>query len=109
MIAAGGVLGPRRASELTRPDDKRFIEHSPLLQILDQSGNRLVRGAAQRAVRFHIPMRIPRAVAAACVTNLDEANSLLGQAPRQQQLLAEFFRLLLANAVERFHMIGLAR
>src|SRR5216684_2974970 len=100
MIAAGGVLGPRRASKLARPNHERFIEHPALLQILDQSGDRLVRRAAKRRMSFHVTMRIPSAVASARVTNLNETNSPFGQTPRQQKLFTECFGLSFFNAVE---------
>ena len=49
---------------------------------------------------LHVAVRVPPAVAAAGVADLDEADALLRQPPRQQQLPAEFVRLLLADAVE---------
>ena len=56
VIAASGVLGPRRAAEFARPDNEGLVEHPALLQVLDQSCNRLVRRATQRSVCFHVAM-----------------------------------------------------
>src|SRR5579863_2485910 len=45
VITAGPllVLGRGLAAELAPPHDKRLIQHSALLQILQQTGDRLVR------------------------------------------------------------------
>jgi hypothetical protein len=78
------VLRPGRASELRGPDDKRAVEHASLLQIFDETGDWLVRRPAQRFVGGHIKVGIPRPVATAGVANLNEANTLLRHATREQ-------------------------
>src|SRR5206468_2974156 len=83
MIPAGGVLGPWGAPKFARPNDQGLLEHAALFQILDETCDRQVGGAAERCVRFHVAVRIPRAIAAAGVANLDEAHALLREPPRE--------------------------
>ena len=89
MIAPRRVLGPWSTAEFARKNDKCAVEHASLLQFLQQAGDRLVDRAAQRLMCLHVTVRIPRAIPAARMTNLNEANAVLNQPPRQQQLSAE--------------------
>src|SRR5262245_34179367 len=55
-----GAFHPRGASEFRAPDDDRLIQQSPLLQILEQPGDRLINLRAQLAVvLLQFRMRIP--------------------------------------------------
>lgn len=42
MVSAITALGARRAAKLGRENDKRLVQQSPLFQILQQTGNRLI-------------------------------------------------------------------
>ena len=55
---------------------------------------------------LHVAVRVPAAVAAAGVADLDEAHAALRQPPRQQKLPAEVVGLLFADAVEVLHVIA---
>src|SRR5207245_1506446 len=46
MLAAIRALRRRRAAEFAAPDDERFIEQSARFQILQQTGDRFIRGEA---------------------------------------------------------------
>src|SRR5690242_6514045 len=89
MIAARGVLRPRGTAELASPDDERFVQHAALLEIANQTGNRLVGSPTQRALGADIVMGVPGAVAAAGVADLNETDSTFGQSPCEQHLFAE--------------------
>ena len=52
---------------------------------------------------------IPRAVAAASMANLNEPDSALDEAPREQKPLAKIVGLLLPDPVETFDRFSLGR
>src|SRR4051794_21782149 len=78
VVAAGRVLRPRAATELTRPDHQGLVQHAALLQVFDEAGDRLVGRPAQGAVALDVAVGVPGAVAAAGVADLDEADAALG-------------------------------
>ena len=49
---------------------------------------------------FHVVMGVPKAVAAAGVANLNEADTVLGEPAREQKLAAEVIGLFHANSVQ---------
>ena len=51
--------------------------------LVEQPGDRLIDGAAKRLVRFHISVRVPIAVAATGMAELDEPDAPLGKPARQ--------------------------
>ena len=109
VIAPGGILRPRRSAELAGPDHQCLVEHPALLQVAQQARDRPVRRPAERGVGVDVPVRVPPAVPAAAVTNLDEPNAALGEAPGQQELPPEVVGLLLADAVKRQDFVRLGR
>src|SRR5687768_11549338 len=109
MIASGRVLRPRTASELAREHYERVVEHTALLQIPDQSRDRLIHGTAERSVRLHVPVRIPRAIAATGVAKLHESHAVFDKTPSHDQLTSEIVRLLLADTVEVQDMLRFFR
>lgn len=78
-----------------------------MLQIANQTGQGFVRGSAQRLMSFDVAVRVPGAIAAAGVADLDETHALLGQAACQQELLSELVRGFRADAVHLPHVAGL--
>ena len=84
MVATVVFFGQRalrvdRAAELAAPDDQRVVQHTALLQILNQRGRWLVRLQALAAnLLRQIAVLIPTAM-----EELDEAHAALGQAARQ--------------------------
>ena len=42
MVATVVALGDRRATKLGPPDDQRFIQHPTLLEVLNESRDRLI-------------------------------------------------------------------
>lgn len=74
------ALGHGSSSELTAKDDQRVLEHSPLLEVHDQSRGPLVdqvRGFLKRILD-------PTVVIPAAVIQLDEANAPLRQSPSEE-------------------------
>ena len=93
MIAALAALRRRHAAKLGGPQDERVLEHSALLEILDEG-----RGAARHAkgeravVALEVLMGIPVAAREAVVIatpHLHKAHAALQQPPRRQALLGE--------------------
>ena len=97
-----GVNGP---PEFTAPDHQGFIQHSPVLQILDKRRRTLVGLLRKRReVPLYIAVMIP-----AAMEDLDKANPALGKPARQQavgRVRAGFLRLL---SVELEGALGLIR
>src|SRR5439155_5721809 len=89
VISPSGVLGPGSPAKVTREGHDGGTEHPTLLQIADKTGNRLIHGAAKRLMRLHVDVRIPGAVAASAVTDLNIAHAPLRQTARHQSLAAE--------------------
>src|ERR1051326_764885 len=54
VIAAGRVLRPRAATELAAPDDQRLVQHPALLEVADESRDRLVDLAAKWRVALDL-------------------------------------------------------
>src|SRR4051812_32099224 len=87
MVAAVGTLRKWRATELSRPDNKCFIEQTSLFQISQQPRNRLVDGECIVGVPlFEVAMLIPPVVPHIRTSQLDEAHAALDQAAREQAL-----------------------
>ena len=109
MIPAGSVLRPGCAAEVAREHHQGGIEHAALLEVADEAGDRFIDRAAALLVVLHVDVRIPTAVAAAAVAELDVADALFHQPPRHQQLPAEIVRLLFADTVEIQYVLGFVR
>jgi hypothetical protein len=58
-----GVL-PGCAAKLGATNDESLLQHSALLEILDQSGHGAIKIGCQPAVVLHVPMAVPVAVIA---------------------------------------------
>jgi hypothetical protein len=94
------ALDPGSTAEFCGPHDHRFIQQSPLLQILQQSCDRLVDLGAQLGVILaQFGVGIPQ-IPAAAVKDLDEPNSFFDQPPRRQTLPAKGRRFLAVNPVQ---------
>ena len=104
MVPPGplGVFGRRLAAELAPPDDQRALQQAALLQVFDQSGNRLVRRARMIAVVLdQIAVGIPvGVVVVAAGVNLHEPHAALDQPASQQASPAEILGALVVQAVE---------
>src|ERR1700722_18245229 len=80
-----------RTAKFTTPKDQRVLEHSALLQIRQQGGNRLVhRPRALLEASIELTMMVPIVVA-----HLDKTDARLGETPRQQALPAKIIRFVL--------------
>ena len=80
MVVASGALSHGCTSKFSAPDDQSFVEHSPLLQILDQGGGSFVDEFGGRlSTTFDATVVIP-----ATMVKLDEANPTLSKSSRQQ-------------------------
>src|SRR5688572_2147959 len=101
MIAAISPLSTRRAAELRSPNDQRILEKSTLLEVFEQSGDRLIDLTAQhRMARFERPVSVPSAGAAVrAVKNLHEAHAVLDETASGQTLLPERFSRRLVQAI----------
>jgi hypothetical protein len=76
---AAAALHHRRSTELTTPNNKRFIQQTALLQVLDECRTRLVsRSAIVFNVVRKISMLVPR-----FMKNLNEADPTLNESARQ--------------------------
>ena len=82
-LAVGG------AAKLPAPDDQRFVEHTALLEILNQRRTPLV---DVLALRFVFPRQVPMGVPAA-MKDLDVADSAFCQTPSVQTTGCERPRL----------------
>ena len=81
----GAQLHNRRAPELAAPDHEGVVQHTALLEVGEQSGDRLIALPRQLAVvRLDLGMGIPRLPCP--VPDLDEPNALLEQSARDQHL-----------------------
>src|SRR5262249_16630733 len=79
-----------------------------LFEIAQEPRDGLVRRAAERPLRADVAMRVPAAVPATRMTDLNETHSLLGQSAGEQQLPAKLVGRLHADAIESLHMPWLA-
>ena len=69
----------RCATKLAHPDNQGFLEQAPLLEILEQAGNRTVHAADQRTMGAgNVIVAVPGAG-----IKLDETHALLHQPPCQ--------------------------
>src|SRR4249920_638635 len=60
MMIPSGAFCTRRASELSSEDDKRLFQHSSLLEIFQQTRNRLVHLSGQLGmIQFDLGMSVP--------------------------------------------------
>src|ERR1700683_2528665 len=63
MIAAIAPCGVRRAAELAGPEDERLVEQAALLEVLDETGDRLIGVAGVLLMpRFQVAVLVPGAV-----------------------------------------------
>jgi hypothetical protein len=88
VIATGPVLlGIGSSSEFRTPPDQRILQQPALFEIRQQSGDRLVGGLRMVLVFFQLRVLVPGGVGRViAVVDLDEADSCLGQPPRQKAL-----------------------
>ena len=93
---AAQVLAPRRAAEFAAPENKRVVEQSPLLQILEQPGDRLISLPAKfRQVAANVNMMVP-----AIHRDLHEPHTGFAELARQEARSAVLIALFCANTVE---------
>src|SRR5689334_22572686 len=91
VIAARPFFVERSAAKLSAPDHQRLFEHAALLEVRQQSCNRLVAGAAVPGViAFDVAVGVPPGVAAAI--ELDEAHAALDHSASQQAVGADLLR-----------------
>src|SRR5262249_26290551 len=102
MVAAVGALRARRPAELGREHHKRVVEQAALLQILEETGDRLIYLLAKFGMSLlEITVRIPLAGPAVLpMENLHKMNARFRQAPRRQAHLSERTSHLMIQAVE---------
>src|SRR5262245_38697356 len=74
----------RRPAEFAPPDHQRVIEHTPLLEVPEESANRLIALPGQLAVVLDVTVVIPGLAGA--VPDLHEAHAALDEAAGHQDL-----------------------
>src|SRR5262245_10033810 len=75
MVPAVGILRPRRATKLRRPDDEGIVEHAALFQILQQTRDGPINPTTVGAVvLLQLAVRVPAASSPTAVVDLDEAD-----------------------------------
>ena len=93
VIAPGIAVELGRASELAQPDDQRLVEQSPLRQILQQRGIRLIHHRHQevlarlRVCRVRVPSPLVGLVLDARPVDPHDRRAGLDQSPGQQHAL----------------------
>ena len=108
VISAVLALGTGRASELAGPDHDGFVEQSSLLQVTQQTGDRLVGLAAHAGVvADEVGMSVPGPGGSASMKHLHESHALLDQSTGGQQVLAKWTRGRVVEAVECLGLLGL--
>ena len=109
VIAALAALRRRRAAELARPHDERFLELTARREILEQRRDRLVDfpRLAQRAF-VGVVVVIPILAVAAAGDDLHETHATLGEPARDEAARAEVTRLFIVDAVEFPRLGGFA-
>src|SRR5436190_6232664 len=110
MLTAGvgGLFVVGGAAELGGPDDERFVEEAPLLEVRDQGGDGLVDVFGESHVVLHVAVRVPVA-GRANVDQLDETDAPLHHPPSLQTLPAEAASLTAGEAVEAECCFGFLR
>ena len=108
MIASVALFAHRRASKLAAPNHECVFQHSTLLEVRQQSADRLVHGLAESGVVF-FDSRVRVPLAARTAVKLDEPHTALGQPSGQQTIASKRLGLFLANSVERFGVFGFLR
>src|SRR4051795_10970588 len=90
MLASSGsfCFHKRCAPEFRRPDHERILEHAALLQVLEQTRDRLIHILREWSVREHVAMSIP-VFRRAGVDQFDEPDTSFDQAARHEALPAE--------------------
>ena len=85
-------------SEFSKPKNQSVFEHTPVFQILDEGGHRLIHALDAGGMgTLEVVVTVPTTR-----ENLHEADPLLHQSASHQALFAEFGRLLLVQAVGVF-------
>ena len=108
VIAAVTLLAHRRSTEFAPPDDECFVEQSPLLQVPQKGGHRLVGLAAMQAVvLFNLAVGVP--LAARARVQLHEPDTPLHESPGEQTVLSESLRPLVAQTVGLLSLPRLTR
>ena len=102
------IFGCRLTTELTAPDHQCFIEQASVFQILQQTGDRLVRGPRMMVVVFfQVPVSVPIVIVVRPARiDLDEANSSFHQSTGQQATFAEGVRRGVIHPVQFFGVPG---
>ena len=103
------VLSRWLANELTAPDDQGLIEHTALLEILDQSRDGLVGIAGMdTVVTLQAAVGIPIVIVMRPTgVDLNKANTTFDKSPGQQALATEVIRSRPIDTVEITGRIGL--
>ena len=104
MVVAAGVVrffrpadfAHRCSAELAAPDDQRFVEHTSLLQVLDQRSGRLIGCVAVLLGELLVDFAV---VVPTCMHQQDEADASLHQPSRQQTVGGVRAGLFLVHAV----------
>src|SRR5687767_10407911 len=106
MMVAAGAFRAGRAAKFGSKNNQRVFKHATLLEVLHQTGNRLIdlRGKLG-VIRENIGMRIPISTTTTPVKKLDESNSALCETTRCQTLFAERFGMRAINPIEALRKI----
>ena len=111
VVPAGalGVFGCWLSSEFTAPDNQRLLEQSTLLQVVDQTGDRLVGFQGVHVmVAFQVAVSIPVGVVViATGIDLDKSYPAFNQPPGHQTLATKVRAFLSVQPVSRLRFLGL--
>ena len=104
VVVASGFgpdLGDGQSAELAAAHDERFVEHSALLQIGQQRGDRLVHLVRKATmIALDIIVSIPALlILSAAAVKLDEANAVFDQASGGETLPSEMSTTLIVESV----------
>ena len=87
MVSTVAIFGHRCSAEFATPDDQGIFQQVTLLQILDQSGNRLIHVFGLVGVRLDVAVIIPRLAIA--IINLNHPHAAFHQSPRRQAAVSK--------------------
>jgi len=106
MTTAFVAIHPRRATELSGPDDESVFEHPPLLEISEQTGDGLIDALGVLGVLSHVAVLIP-VLAGTAVHQFDERHAAFRESAGDKTRPAEAIRLSALDTVQRMSLFRL--